>query len=95
MDPLLREIRHTPLLWMLVFVPAVLVAARIVPAAHTLLFVLAVLPIVPLAALLSHPTEAVSEKTRCSGRIAECGAWEIRWFGSADVLGDEMGAACD
>jgi Ca2+:H+ antiporter len=63
MDPLLREIRHTPLLWMLVFVPIVLVAARIMPAAHTLLFVLAVLAIVPLAALLSHATEAVSEKT--------------------------------
>src|SRR3977135_2890159 len=63
MYPLLREIRHTPLLWMLVFVPAVLIAARIVPAAHTLLFVLAVFAIVPLAALLSHATEAVSEKT--------------------------------
>src|SRR5882757_9772010 len=63
MDPLLREIRHTPLLWMLIFVPVVLIAARIMPAAHTLLFVLAVLAIVPLAALLSHATEAVSEKT--------------------------------
>src|SRR5215204_914942 len=63
MHPLLREIRHTPLLWMLIFVPAVLIAARVVPAAHTLLFVLAVLAIVPLAALLSHATEAVSEKT--------------------------------
>src|SRR5712671_4321136 len=63
MDPLLREIRHTPLLWMLIFVPIVLIAARIMPAAHTLLFVLAVLAIVPLAALLSHATEAVSEKT--------------------------------
>src|SRR5256886_13056162 len=63
MNPLLREIRHTPLLWMLIFVPAVLIAAKIVPAAHTLLFVLAVLAIVPLAALLSHATEAVSEKT--------------------------------
>src|SRR5205807_9734924 len=63
MNPLLREIRHTPLLWMLIFVPAVLIAARIVPAAHTLLFVLAVLAIVPLAALLSHATEAVAEKT--------------------------------
>ena len=59
MGPLLREIRHTPLLWMLVFVPIVLVAAKMVPAAHTLLFVLAVLAIVPLAALLSHATEAV------------------------------------
>src|SRR5438876_342519 len=63
MNPLLREIRYTPLLWMLIFVPAVLIAARVVPTAHTLLFVLAVLAIVPLAALLSHATESVSEKT--------------------------------
>ena len=27
MNPLPREIRHTPLLWMLIFVPAVLIAA--------------------------------------------------------------------
>src|SRR3954462_5760547 len=63
MTPLLREIRETPLLWMLIFVPAVLIAAKAVPTAHTLLFVLAVLAIIPLAALLSHATEAVSEKT--------------------------------
>src|SRR6267142_3567261 len=63
MNPLLREIRHTPLLWMLIFVPIVLIAARLTTAAHTLMFVLAVLAIVPLAALLSHATEAVSEKT--------------------------------
>jgi Ca2+:H+ antiporter len=63
MNPLRREIRHTPLLWMLIFLPIVLIAARIMPAAHTLLFVLAVLAIVPLATLLSHATEAVSEKT--------------------------------
>ena len=41
----------------------VLMAARIAPTAHTLLFVLAVLAIVPLATLLGHATEAVSEKT--------------------------------
>jgi Ca2+:H+ antiporter len=63
MNTLLKEIRQTPLLWMLIFVPVVLVATRIVPAAHTLLFVLAVLAIVPLAALLSHATESVAEKT--------------------------------
>lgn len=63
MQPLLREIRNTPLLWMLVFVPIVLVAETAVPHAHTLLFVLAVLAIVPLAALLSHATEAVAAKT--------------------------------
>jgi Ca2+:H+ antiporter len=51
------------MLWTLIFAPAVLIAAKIVPAAHTLLFVLAVFAIVPLAALLSHATEAVSEKT--------------------------------
>jgi len=63
MQPLLKEIRHTPLLWMLVFVPAVLVAEKAAPHSHTLLFVLSVLAIVPLAALLSHATEAVAAKT--------------------------------
>lgn len=63
MNPLLTEIRHSPLLWMLVFVPVVLVLDKISPSAHTALFVLAVLAIVPLAALLSHATEAVAEKT--------------------------------
>jgi Ca2+:H+ antiporter len=63
MNPLLREIRHSPLLWMLIFVPLVLAVERIAPSAHTVLFVLAVLAIVPLAALLSHATESVAEKT--------------------------------
>ena len=63
MDPLLKELRHNPILWLLAVVPVVLVAAKLVPAAHTLLFVLSVLAIVPLAALLSHATESVAEKT--------------------------------
>lgn len=63
MDPLLKELRQNPILWLLVFVPLVLVAAKLVPSAHTLLFVLSVLAIVPLAALLSHATESVAEKT--------------------------------
>lgn len=63
MNPLLKEIRRSPLLWMLVFVPAVIVLARVAPHAHTTLFVLAVIAIVPLASLLSHATEAVAEKT--------------------------------
>src|SRR3954467_5819390 len=63
MKPLLNEIRHTPLLWMLIFVPAVLIAEMAAPHSHTLLFVLAVLAIVPLAALLSHATEAVAART--------------------------------
>src|SRR5436305_6527074 len=63
MKPLLKEIRHTPVLWMLIFVPTVLGAERVAPHSHTLIFVLSVLAIVPLAALLSHATEAVAAKT--------------------------------
>jgi len=63
MNPLLKELRHNPMLWLLVLVPVALVAARLAPDAHTLLFVLSVLAIVPLAALLSHATESVAEKT--------------------------------
>jgi Ca2+:H+ antiporter len=63
MKQLLKEIRHNPLLWLLAFVPVVLAAAKLKPEAHTLLFVLSVLAIVPLAALLSHATESVAAKT--------------------------------
>jgi Ca2+:H+ antiporter len=51
------------LLWLLVFVPVLFTAQKLKPEAHTLLFVLSVLAIVPLAALLSHATESVAAKT--------------------------------
>src|SRR3954467_2987941 len=63
MKQLIDEVRHNPLLWLLVFVPVVLVAAQTRPEASTLLFVLSVLAIVPLAALLSHATESVASRT--------------------------------
>jgi Ca2+:H+ antiporter len=63
MHALLREIRHNRLLWLLVFVPVVFAAQRARPEAQTLLFLLSVLAIVPLAALLSHATESVAAKT--------------------------------
>ena len=63
MKRLFKEIRHNPLLWLLAFVPTVFAAAKLRPEAHTLLFVLSVLAIVPLAALLSHATESVAAKT--------------------------------
>lgn len=63
MNLLLKEIRHNKLLWLLMFVPVVLVAQKVQPGAHTLLFALSVLAIVPLAALLSHATESVAAKT--------------------------------
>jgi len=63
MNPLLKEIRHNPLLWLLVFVPALFVVQKLKPEAHTLLFALSVLAIVPLAALLHRATESVAAKT--------------------------------
>src|SRR5215207_1673617 len=59
----LREIRLTPLLWLLAFVPVVLGSEHLWPDRHVLLFVLSVLAIVPLAALLSKATEAVAART--------------------------------
>ena len=63
MATLISELRSNPLLWLLVFVPGVFVAQSLEPEAHTLLFVLSVLAIVPLATLLSHATESVAAKT--------------------------------
>ena len=63
MGPLLKEIAHNKLLWLLAFVPAVLVVHFAHVGSPTLHFILAVLAIVPLAALLSHATESVAAKT--------------------------------
>src|SRR6202008_1609205 len=60
---LLKEIRHQPLLWLLVFVPVLFAAGKLRRESHQLLFVLSVLAIVPLAALLSHATESEAAKT--------------------------------
>jgi Ca2+:H+ antiporter len=58
-----NEILHNPLLWLLGFVPVVLVGHKFKPEAHTLLFFSSILALVPLAALLSHATESVAAKT--------------------------------
>ena len=63
MTAILHELRHNPLNWLLVFVPAVLAVEHFSPESDTLLFVLSVLAVVPLAGLLSHATEAVAAKT--------------------------------
>jgi Ca2+:H+ antiporter len=60
---LLNEIRRNPVLWLLVFVPVLFVAEHLKPQAHTMLFIVSVLAIMPLAALLSHATESVAAKT--------------------------------
>ena len=51
------------MLWRLAFVLALFVARWLAPESHTLLFMLSVLAIVPLATLLSHATESVAAKT--------------------------------
>ncbi|MDQ6436807.1 calcium/proton exchanger [Mesorhizobium sp. LHD-90] len=61
--PLLQEIRRNPVLWLLVALPVLFFTRLIEPEAHTLLFVLSVLTIVPLAVLLSRATESVAVKT--------------------------------
>jgi Ca2+:H+ antiporter len=63
MKPLLKEIQHNPLLWLLALVPVLFAVELLKPDAHTFLFVLSVLAIVPLAALLSRATESVAAKT--------------------------------
>jgi Ca2+:H+ antiporter len=63
MSPLLDELRHNRLLWLLAFVPMVSAAAKLRPAAHVLLLAVSVLAIVTLATLLSHATESVAAKT--------------------------------
>ncbi len=63
MTELMQTIRDRKILWLLVFVPATFLAARMMPERAILLFCLSVAAIVPLAALLSHATEAVAAKT--------------------------------
>jgi Ca2+:H+ antiporter len=63
MKLLFKKIRQHPLLWLLAALPALLVVHTVQPDAHTLLFVLSVLAIVPLAALLGRATEAVGART--------------------------------
>jgi Ca2+:H+ antiporter len=63
MKLLLEDIRHQPLLWLLAAVPVVFIVQKARPDAHTLLFLLSVLAIVPLAVLLSRATESVAAKT--------------------------------
>jgi Ca2+:H+ antiporter len=63
MGAILRELRATPIFWLLPLAPIVLVIGHLAPQAHTLLFLLSIAAIVPLAALLSHSTEAVAART--------------------------------
>ena len=63
MNAILRELGENRILWLLTIVPVVFIVERVAADAHTVLFLLSVFAIVPLAALLSRATESVAAKT--------------------------------
>lgn len=63
MQAVVSAVLERKVLWLLVLVPVLLMVAPLMPAAHSLLFVLSVLAIIPLAALLSLATEQVAART--------------------------------
>ncbi len=58
-----RALRERPILWLLGAVPSVFVVERAAPEQSTVLFLLSILAIVPLATLLSSATESVAART--------------------------------
>ena len=63
MNRLLKEVRGNPLLGLILFVPVLFIVEHVKPEAGTLLFVISILAIVPLAVLLSKATESVAART--------------------------------
>lgn len=63
MKTVLAELRRSPLLGLLAFVPVVLVLSVARPEARVALFFLSALSLVPLAALLSRATESLAART--------------------------------
>jgi Ca2+:H+ antiporter len=60
---ILSDFRRTPIYWLIVFVPVVFVVEKLRPESYTLVFLLSVVAIVPLAGLLARATESVAAKT--------------------------------
>lgn len=63
MTSLIATFQQHRLLWLLLLVPIPLVLHAIMPASHTLIFLMSILAIIPLAALLSLATEQVAART--------------------------------
>jgi len=63
MHQFLKDLRSTPIFWLGVFIPIVLIMHWTHGASETTMFVLSLLAIIPLAAFLSHATEGVAAKT--------------------------------
>lgn len=63
MSKVVSAIRSNKILWLLAAVPLPIVAELLAPGAHTLVFMLSIVAILPLAALLSLATEQVAART--------------------------------
>src|SRR3954469_8880017 len=63
MNQFLKDLKSTPIFWMGIFIPIVLVLEFTHSASHTTMFVLSLLAIIPLAGFLSHATEGIAAKT--------------------------------
>lgn len=63
MHQFLKDIKSTPIFWMGVFIPIVLILEWTHSASHSTMFVLSLLAIIPLAGFLSHATEGIAAKT--------------------------------
>lgn len=58
-----KDLYQNRILWLLVFVPLPLIVSALSPQSETLVFLLSVLAIIPLAALLSLSTEQIAART--------------------------------
>ncbi|PZF71057.1 calcium/proton exchanger [Taibaiella soli] len=63
MHQFIKDLKSTPIFWLGVFVPIVLILHWTHGASETAMFVLSLLAIIPLAGFLSHATEGVAAKT--------------------------------
>lgn len=63
MKQFLKDLRSTPIFWLGIFIPVILVMHWTHTGSNTVMFVLSILAIIPLAGFLSHATEGIAAKT--------------------------------
>ena len=63
MNEFLNDLRSKPVFWMGIAIPVVLILEWTRSASHSIMFILSLVAIIPLAAFLSHSTEGIAAKT--------------------------------
>jgi Ca2+:H+ antiporter len=63
MKQFLKDLRTTPIFWLGIFIPVILVMHFTHTGSNSVMFVLSILAIIPLAGFLSHATEGIAAKT--------------------------------